>query len=79
MLRAMRMILEHPWTNFAVAAILIGTGLAEGWDSMADDLQNLKLKSHHGVIVFGMVNLLKSVHDILLGLEKATKERGVTD
>ena len=75
MLKKLRAMLEHPWMNFTVATILIGTGLSEGWDSMTDNLQNLTLKSHHGVIVFGFVNMLKSIPDILMGLEKAVERQ----
>ena len=75
MLKQVKQLLDQPWVNFAVAVIIIGSGLAEGWDTMAEDLQNLNIKSHHGVIVFGFVNMLQSIPDLLMGVEKVAEHK----
>jgi hypothetical protein len=70
---------EHPLVNLVVAIILFSTGLVEGWDSLQEDLRALDLKAHHGVMGYGFFSMLKSIPDIVLGLEKMSEEKSAVE
>ncbi|MGH7232578.1 MAG: hypothetical protein ACREJU_14650 [Nitrospiraceae bacterium] len=70
MANQLKHIIEHPCVNLTVAMILFLSGLAEGWDSFQEDMRNFHLRAHHGVMVYGLFSMLKSIPDIFEGLEK---------
>jgi len=70
MMKVLKAFVEHPYVNLVVALMLFTSGLVEGWDSLQDELAAMDLKAHHGVMLYGLFSALKSVPDIVLGLEK---------
>lgn len=68
-----RQILEHPVTDILVAIILIGTGIAEGWETFFDDIVTFDIGVHHGVLLYGVVSLLKSILELFEGVERMHK------
>lgn len=66
----LKQFVANPYVNLAVAMILFVTGLTEGWDSFQEDLAGLHVRAHHGVMVYGLFNMLKPIPDIFEGLEK---------
>ncbi|MGE3976999.1 MAG: hypothetical protein AB7F94_05365 [Nitrospira sp.] len=66
----LRRLVEQPYVNLAVAIILFVTGLTEGWDSFQEDMAGFHLRAHHGVMIYGFFNMLKSLPDIFEGLDK---------
>ena len=61
MLNKLRTILDHPYANLLVALILILTSLAERWETLQENLVKLDVAAHHGVLLFGVFNLLKTI------------------
>jgi len=70
MMHYLKAFVEHPYVNLAVAMLLFASGLVEGWDSLQDEIASLNIKAHHGVMLYGLFSAMKSVPDIVLGLEK---------
>jgi hypothetical protein len=68
-MRALSRFLENPWTNIVVALILIGTSGIEVWEDFAHDT-DAGLGAHHGILVFGVVSLLKAVPDAVEGVQR---------
>jgi len=66
--------LEHPITNVVTALILIIASLAEGWGSFVDDLTECNFGVHHGVLVFGVIMLLKGVVEALETISRARRK-----
>ncbi len=66
--------LEHPITNVVTALILIAASLAEGWGSLIDDLTACNFGVHHGVLVFGVIMLLKGVVEALETISRAHRK-----
>ena len=60
-MNTLRAVLHHPFTSIVIAAILVVTSLFEGWDSFIDELQGVDVGVHHGVLIYGMVALLKAI------------------
>lgn len=66
----LRKLVHNPILDFSVGIILFVTGLSEALASFTD-FSHLKLGVHHGVVVLGLVTMLKSVADLFAGLEFA--------
>ena len=66
--------LEHPTTNMATALILITASLAEGWGSFIDDLTEFNIGVHHGVLVFGVIMLLRGIVEALETLGRTRRK-----
>lgn len=69
-LKVLEKFVKSPFVNMAIGFVLLITGLMEAWDTLQEDLVHLHFKAHHGMIIFGFFNILKSVPDIFEGLEK---------
>lgn len=59
----------NPYVNCMVGIILLGTGLSEAWVSLQDDIINLSVRAHHGVMVLGIFTTLKAIPEIIISLE----------
>ncbi len=55
--------IQHPMTEVIVSLFLIVTSLTEGWETFADDLAEFDLGVHHGVLLFGILSLLKALSE----------------
>jgi len=60
-MKKLKAFIEHPVTNLFIAAVLIGTSLAEGWESFSGDLSEFDAGAHHGVLLFGVAMLLRGI------------------
>ena len=72
-MRVLRRLVEHPLLNAVVALVLVGTSLAEGWETLSDDLVTFDLHVHHGVLLFGFVNLLRAIPELFEAAERMNK------
>ena len=75
-MRAMFRLLEHPATQLTVAAILIVTSCVEGFDTLWNDLVGRNIGAHHGVFVFGAMSFLKTIPELLEGVDRARNASG---
>jgi|GEM_PF-3492881 hypothetical protein len=64
-----RGVIEHPVMKMIVALILIVTSIAEGWETLMSDL--VALDAHHGVMIFGFVNLFQAIPEFVDAVERA--------
>lgn len=74
-LEALRRITESPALNLGAGLILCGSGLAETVRELSE-LGEWRLGAHHGVVAFGLVTVLKSIPDLLEGLEYVVRGEG---
>jgi hypothetical protein len=61
---------EHPFTKLTVGLILVTTSSVEIYHSFYDDLNHLRLRVHHGLLLLGFVNVLAAVPGLIEGLER---------
>ena len=66
--KALERVVENPYLNAGVGLVLFLTGIIEAGDALFDDVAKLNVGAHHGVIVFGVVHMFKSLPAILIGL-----------
>ena len=59
-------IAKSPYLNMLAGIVLITTAGYETWESFGE----LKLGTHHGVLVFGFIQILKSLPEVLHGVKE---------
>ncbi len=62
-----RRFVNHPAMKLSMGFILFISGFFEGYQSFLD-FSNFKLGAHHGIMVFGLFNMLASMPDMLEGV-----------
>ncbi len=60
---------ENPYLNVFIGLILFATGFAEAGEAFVEDIVDLRVGAHHGVMLFGFVHAFKSLPAIILGIE----------
>lgn len=75
-----RTVLHHPATNLVVALVLVATSLIEVWESatgvtveMAVAGMEMKVGAYDGVLVYGLVHLLRAIAELVEGLERGVR------
>jgi len=73
LLRMVRAQVERPGFQLFLGVVLVGTGL---WDSIEALEADFEVGSHHGVLVLGLVYVLKSLPDFVEGLSRLSDVAG---
>jgi hypothetical protein len=60
---------ESPTLNLLAGAILLVTGLLESFATMFEGLFGFQIGAHHGIAIFGFLQLLKAFPDTFKGLK----------
>lgn len=68
---ALRTIISHPLTEMITGLILLVSGLSTAYYELADAEQTVRLGVHHGVALWGLVQVLGSLPDLIDGMEKS--------
>ena len=76
MAKKIRRIVENPFLNLVVGIILLISGLSEAWGAIWDDIVNLNLKAHHGIIIFAILNIIRTIPDFFESLEHVQRDVG---
>jgi hypothetical protein len=63
-------IVRHVVTQLIVALVLIGTSLAEMMETLADDFATHRVRATHGLLVVGLVQLLRALPELIEGIER---------
>ena len=66
-----RRFVSHPATQLVIGLLLVGSSLAEVLAPWLEGDSDIDLGSEHGVLVFGLLHVLKSLAEFFEGLEKA--------
>ena len=69
--KMIKKVLDNPYANLLVGIILFSSSFMEVWESFHED--TVKLGTHHGVMLFGMVQILKVLPDIMDSLDNFDK------
>lgn len=67
-----RQIVENPYLNVVVGIIFMCSGISETVEEFRHS-ENVKLGAHHGVILFSILHILKTVPDFFEGLDYIEK------
>jgi len=74
--RVIKRIVENPYLNILVGVIFLLSGLSEIVHELKE-LEEVKLAAHHGVVLFAILHIFKTLPDFFEGLEYVDKESGV--
>jgi len=64
----LKLIVTSPYLNLIVGIIMIATSFQEAYETLYDDLKNLSFGAHHGLIVYGLLVVVRALPDIFEGL-----------
>lgn len=65
----LKKIAASPYLNFLSGIILLLTAGYEVWHT----IETANLGSHHGILIFGLVQIIKSIPEIFRGVDEVEK------
>ncbi|MCB9398943.1 MAG: hypothetical protein H6510_14110 [Acidobacteria bacterium] len=72
-MRMLRKIVSNPWLNLAVSLVLIISGTMEALDLKQHPGGYSEIGVHHGIILFGLTQVLKVLPELFEGVEYLEK------
>ncbi len=67
-IRTLRRIVKNPYVNIVVGLLLLYSGISETVHELKE-LDGFRVGVHHGVILFSILQILKTVPEFFEGLE----------
>lgn len=80
LLQRIRRFTDHPFTKLGLGLILVVSSVAEGYDTFFDATERFRFRAHHGLLLFGIANVLACLPELFEGMDKAFEafeERGL--
>ena len=71
-MQTLRQFVSNPYLNMLVGVLLLYSGLSESWYQF-QAMENYHIGVHHGVILFSLMHIAKTLPDIFDGLEHFTE------
>jgi hypothetical protein len=68
MLCRLKVFIEHPGTRLVTGIILLVSGLASAYDDFSSAERMFRLGVHHGVLLWGLVQVLGSIPNLVEGI-----------
>ncbi|CAM2010979.1 hypothetical protein [Acanthopleuribacter pedis] len=67
MLKKLHYVLSHPYTQLVVGVVLLISGVAETFETVEEDLDRLRLRDHHGILLYSLIHTLRAFTEIVEG------------
>ncbi|RIK84796.1 MAG: hypothetical protein DCC68_00465 [Planctomycetota bacterium] len=67
-LNALHRVAHHPVLNLLAGLILLLTGMLEALATIVKGMFDLPLGVHHGAILFGFLQMIKALPDVMKGV-----------
>lgn len=74
-MRWIRGFVENRWTRLVVALVVLGTGLSETVHDL-ESVGSLVVGAHHGMVVLGLMHLLRTLPEVVEGFDKLEEAEG---
>lgn len=68
-IRSLRRFINNPIINIIVGLAFLYTGLADTVEQIQQH-EDIKIGSHHGVVLYAIVHILKAIPDLFESIEK---------
>ena len=68
--QTLKRIVNNAYANLFIGVILLITCLIEIWDTMVEDIIGMNFKGEHGLIIFAVAHILKTLPDIMVSLDR---------
>ena len=72
-LKRLRAFVKHPATQLVSGLVLVVSGLAEVIYDVMSAEQSYRLGVHHGVLLFGLVQVLGSLPELIEGIDRTVE------
>jgi hypothetical protein len=72
LLRKLARFVGSPYLQTVVALVLIVSSLQEGWDTLAE-VRHGRISVSHGTLLLGISHLLRTLPDLVEGIERASE------
>ncbi len=69
-LKRLKAFVRHPVTQLVTGLVLIISGMAEVAYDFMDAEKNFRIGVHHGVLMFGLIQVIGSLPDLLEGIDR---------
>lgn len=69
LLRALHRVAHSPSLNLLAGIVLLSAGILECFEGLSEDLLGVRFGVHHGLVVFGLLHVLKTLPDVMKGLK----------
>lgn len=79
MVQPIKRFVKHPFTKLSVGMILVVTSGLEIAEDLLDEIPGMNLGGHHGLMLFGLVNAVSSIPELVEGLEHAAESTEVVE
>jgi|TARA_B100001146_G_scaffold157903_1_gene139016 hypothetical protein len=63
-IKILKSIIQHPYLDLAVVGILLYSGISETLSEM-EERKEFKLGVHHGIILFSIMHILKTLPELV--------------
>ena len=73
LVQPIKRFVKHPLTKLSVGLILVVTSGLEIAEDLLDEIPGISLGGHHGLMLFGIVNAISSIPELVEGLEHAAE------
>jgi hypothetical protein len=73
MVQPIKRFVKHPMTKLSVGVILVVTSGLEIAEDLLDEIPGINWGGHHGLMLFGIVNAISSIPELVEGLEHAAE------
>ncbi|MEW8691848.1 MAG: hypothetical protein AB2535_12215 [Candidatus Thiodiazotropha endolucinida] len=67
-MKLLRMITTNTYLNLLVGILLLYTSASEAWYEL-QTIEQFRIGMHHGVLLFALLHILKTLYDLFEGLE----------
>ena len=74
-LQKLKAFVKHPMTQLVTGLVMVITGLSEVREDFINAEHSFRLGVHHGVLLFGLMQVLGSLPELVDGLERAFGDR----
>ena len=69
-LRKLKTVVDHPATQLVTGMVLLISGFASAYDDFAHAEHTFRLGVHHGVLLWGLVQVLGSIPNLVEGIDQ---------
>jgi hypothetical protein len=71
--RAIQSFTESPITNLVKGLLLLLIGLSEASHTLREDVENMKLRVGHGIVIIGFFSILDTLPKFIEGIEASKR------
>jgi hypothetical protein len=73
MIKKIESFVENPYINLLIGAILFLSAISEVGDALVDDISNLNVRVHHGIMIYGIFLAIQNIPELFESMERVLR------